>query len=153
MTLITPPPHDEWHESRVRISLPSTPETRLPLTMHVGDHAVKLTASGTVTYQEVVDLIAHRLVDPTRIPGMPVLVDARGVHGAPSAAELRLIAAEMKPLIDTGMGPIGILTDSTFVYGIVRMFSVFAQAMSADVSALRCQEDVELWLVSRRQAA
>lgn len=121
----------------------------MPLTLDVAGHAAKITAHGTVTYQDVVDLIAQRLADPARVPGLPVLVDGRGVTGAPSAPELRLIAVEMKPLIDSGLGPIAIVTDSSFIYGVVRMFSVFAQTMSANVSAHRRAEDAERWLMEQ----
>lgn len=78
-----------------------------------------------------------------------MLVDARDVTGAPSTAELRRIAAEMKPLIDSGMGPIAIFTDSACIYGVARMFSVFAQTMSANVSAHRSPEDAEQWLAEQ----
>lgn len=125
----------------------------MPITVDFTANAVTVTATGALTYQEVADLIAHQIKAPARTPGLPILVDARDVNGAPSTAELRLIAAEMRPLIETGMGPVGILTGSTFVYGIARMFSVFAQALCADVSAFRCPADAENWLETRRTAA
>lgn len=124
----------------------------MPLTLEVADHAARVTASGTVTYQEVVYLIAQRLADPARIPGLPVLFDGRGVTGAPSAAELRLIATQMKPLIDSGLGPVAIVAGSAFTYGVVRMFAVFAQAMSANVAAYRREADAQRWLTEQRPA-
>lgn len=124
----------------------------MPISIAATDHAVNVTALGIVTYQEVTDFIAQRSAAADS-SGLPVLVDARHVRGAPPASELRLIAGEMKPLIDSGMGPIAILTDSACIYGVVRMFSVFAQAMGAEVTALRTPEEVARWLEAKRQAA
>lgn len=128
----------------------------MPIKIAATDDALSVIAFGVITYREVSEFIAQRSAAAPNgvVPVLvPVLVDAREVRGAPSSSELRLIAGELKPLIDSGMGPIAILTGSACMYGVVRMFSVFAQAMGAEITALRAPEEVARWLEAKRQAA
>lgn len=125
----------------------------MPVSIDATEDVVNVTASGTITYQEVAEIIAHRSTNGARRPNLPVLVDARAVDGAPSAKDLRRIVMDLRPLVGSGMGPIGIITDSVYVYGVVRMFSVFAQELSTTVLAFRCAEEAKEWLLGLRSAA
>lgn len=103
-------------------------------------------ASGDVTYAEVQrsidDILAHRDFDERR----KLLVDARAVEAAPSTGELRAIVRDMKPLFDKRVSVMAIVTDTTFVYGVARMFAVFAESFGLRVRAFRTMEDAEVWL-------
>lgn len=103
-------------------------------------------ATGNVTYAEceraLDDILAHRVEDGPRT----ILIDARGVTGAPSSSELHSLARDMKIFIRRGYGPIAIVTDGAFVYGVARMFAVFAEAFGMSVSAFRSVDDAGAWL-------
>lgn len=106
-------------------------------------------ASGRVTYEEVEQIRASILADPHLSRGARMLVDGRAVSAAPTASELRTIATEMLPMLQRGLGPVAIVTSSPMVYGVARMFSVFAELVSANVAPFPCMDDAEKWLASQ----
>jgi hypothetical protein len=110
-------------------------------------------ASGAVTFEQVeaflVDLVKH----PGAKPGMEFLVDASLVEAVPSTPELRRIARMLKPLVERGMTGIAIVTENPFVYGVARMFSVFAEAVGANVGTFREAAEARRWLAELRARA
>lgn len=94
-------------------------------------------ASGEVTYEEVMELFEKILAHPRLGEGSDMLVDAEKVTGVPTTKELRVIARALRPLHVAGVSAMAIVTSSTFVYGIARMFSVLAESSGMRVSAFR----------------
>jgi len=105
----------------------------------------RIRTTGAVTMENVRDFIDAMELDP-RIPKCCMLVDARGVSELPTAPELRDIAHWMGRLVDRGMGPIAIVTEATFVYGVVRMFATYAEAVSLQVQPFKCMNEAQTWL-------
>lgn len=107
-------------------------------------------ATGEVTYLDcqraVDDILAHPAASTSE--GRKILVDARGVVAAPATMELQALARDMKVLIARGYGPLAIVTDRTFVYGVARMFAVFAEAFGMHVSAFHSVDEAADWLAS-----
>lgn len=131
---------------------PSTPKTEtMPLELSKRDDALLVTASRTVTYAEVCAVMSQMAGREGRA-GLSVVVDARQVTDVPSTPELRRIVTEMQPLFAEGSGSIAIVASTPFVYGVARMFAVFAQAVSVTVVTFRCMEAMESWLAARRVA-
>jgi hypothetical protein len=108
---------------------------------------IRVHVSGKVTYAEVQVILAEVMSHGLR-PGTQILVDALGVTGTPDASELRSIVRDLVPMIDAGLVAIAIVTDG-FVYGVARMFSVFAQAVDLDVAVFRSMGEATEWLDSR----
>ena len=105
-------------------------------------------ASGVVTHAECERAIDDVLAHPAGRGGASrkLLVDARGVASAPNRDELQALARDMKTFIDRGYGPMAIVTDQTFVYGVARMFAIFAEAFGLSVRAFRSVDDASDWL-------
>ena len=116
----------------------------MPLALDSTGPVVRITASGPVSCAEILELF-QAMLKTRREGGAPVFVDTRNVSQAPSTAELRLIAREVKHLTDAGFGPIAVLTGSTWMYGVARMFSVFVQSLS-DVVPLRSVQEADAWV-------
>jgi hypothetical protein len=110
-------------------------------------------AEGDVTFAEVAVLLDELIDDPRIQPGTGILVDSRKVEGAPSTPELRLIARDLAPLRDRGVNRIAVCANSMFVYGITRMFGVFAELIGIHVAAFREMEAAKRWLSSSEAAA
>ena len=108
----------------------------------------KVRASGEVTFAEVEVLLGEILTHPNLGHGVRMLVDGREVEKAPSTPELRKIAADFGPLVERGLGPVAIVTDSQVIYGVARMFSVFAEMVNANVAPFRCIDEARRWLSS-----
>ena len=109
-----------------------------------------ITVDGKITAKEVDAVVSRLLAHPQLKPGTDVLVDARKAANALSTMELRNIARDMRPLLELGMGSVGVVTDNPFIYGVTRMFAVFASAMGANVGAFQGFEDAQRWLAERR---
>lgn len=107
-------------------------------------------ATGDVTYLEcqraVDDILAHPAASTSET--RKILVDARGVVGAPNTGELQALARDMKVFIARGYGPLAIVTDRTFVYGVARMFAVFAEAFGLNTSAFHTVQEASDWLTA-----
>jgi hypothetical protein len=109
-------------------------------------------ASGEVTYEECQRSVDDMLAHPGMADGRKLLVDGHSVTGAPNASELRAIVRDMKPLFDRHICHMAIVTDKPFVYGVARMFAVFAEAFGLKVRAFRSMDDAEDWLRARPSA-
>ena len=111
----------------------------------------RVRASGPVSYAEVDAVIKQFQTDP-RLTGAVLLVDASDVEAVLTTAELRNIARQMMPILDRGLGSIGIVTSNPFAYGVSRMFGVFAESVGARVGAFREFDEAHQWLAEGRTA-
>jgi hypothetical protein len=108
--------------------------------------AFVLDASGTVTYSECHEVLGDLAVHPSFSSGARVLADARSVIKAPSAEELRALVQDLRPLLDRGVRSLGILTGTTAVYGVARMFATFAEALDFDVPVFKTLSEAQQWM-------
>lgn len=118
----------------------------MPLAWSIQDGTIMVHASGKVTLEEVRVVQEQILVHPGWRAGAAMFVDARAQTGAPTAEELRIIAREMTPLVERGLGPVAMVCGSSFIYGVARMFSVFAEVVHANVGAFREMDEAQKWL-------
>lgn len=110
-------------------------------------------ASGNVTFDEAQNVIEQLRVDPRVRADVGVYVDGRDVESAPTTMELRILAGDLKPVFDQGIGAMAIVADKTFVYGIARMFQAFAEALGENVHAFRTPDEARDWLTAQTQHA
>ena|SRR5690242_16366461 len=103
-------------------------------------------ATGAVPFHECQRAIDDVLAYSSDEAGRKILVDARGVMSVPSTQELQVIARDMKLLVARGYGPIAFVTDRAFVYGVGRMFAVFAEAFGMKVQAFLSVDEASHWL-------
>lgn len=103
-------------------------------------------STGAVSYPELQRAIDDLLAHPAFSRADRILIDARGVTGAPSTSELRALARDLKPLVDRGLSTMAIVTEQGFVYGVARMFAVFAEVFGLRVRACLSMEEAERWL-------
>ena len=126
----------------------------MPLAISYPDrHTVLVSAGGSVTFAEIAVMLDDLLDDPRITSGTSVLVDARGVREVPTTAELRIVARDLAPLRENGVDRIAVAADSMFIYGVARMFGVFADAIGLQVGAFHSVDEARKWLASFPQAA
>lgn len=124
----------------------------MPTVVGFADEMFLLRAFEEVTYEDAQGAIDAILAHPGYARSRKVLIDGRGVTGAPSTGELRRIARDLKPLIDRGFGPMAIVSDTGFVHGVARMFAVFAEVFGLRVRAFQSMADAEVWLRKQEPA-
>ena len=112
------------------------------------EREVTMLARGDVTFADVAVILDELLDDPRIEPGTQILVDCRGVTNTPSTPELRMIARDLAPLHERGVERIAVCAESNFVYGVARMFAVFAEVFGLHVAAFREMREARDWLGS-----
>lgn len=105
----------------------------------------KIDASGNVTYDECTRILEELVGHPQLRADSRVFVDGRTVTKVPNTQELRALAQALAPLAERGVHQMGILTASAFVYGVARMFSVFAELADVKVSVFKEMDEAERW--------
>ena len=118
--------------------MPFAIEFREPCYFHVR-------MSGVPTVEQVESFIDTMERDP-RLRKSCMLVDVRELSDVLPTPELRTIAMSMGRLAERGLGPIAVVTEATFVYGVIRMFATFAEAVSLRVHPFKCMDDAQKWL-------
>lgn len=122
----------------------------MPIAVALGENdLIIIHATGAITYADGQRAIDDILAFGRQGEERNVLIDGRGVTTAPSTGELRALARDLKPLIDRGLGAMGIVTDTAFVYGVARMFAVFAEVFGLKVRAFRNMDDATMWLATQ----
>lgn len=103
-------------------------------------------ASGKVTHAEASSVLGEIGEDQRLAPGARMLIDGRDVTGTPIRPELRQLARQMSELKDLGMATTAIVTKQGFVYGVARMFAMFAEIFGYRVGVCLTMEDAFNWL-------
>ena len=102
-------------------------------------------ADGVVTFH---DINAHLDVEQrNRDLDRPELVDARGATTDLTTEQVRRLvhrAADMLRLVD--LGPTAIVTTNDVLYGMARMYSVFAEGVGAAADVFHDAESAKRWL-------
>ena len=110
----------------------------------------KIRASGEVTFGEIERAIETMVAHPGLTHGTDVLVDASEVEGVPTTPELRSAARALVPMLDKGLVAVCFVSHNPFIYGVARMFGVFAEAVGVQVGAFREFDDAHRWLADQR---
>jgi hypothetical protein len=119
----------------------------MPVTYSVEPPALFLVlASGHVTLGEASALLTEIGEDNRLAPGSRMLIDGRSVTGAPLRLELRQIARQMAELKDVGLVATAIVANQGFIYGVARMFAMFADLVGFRVGVCLTMEDAFAWL-------
>ena len=108
--------------------------------------AFVLAADGAVTYSECHDVLGQLAAHPRFSGEARVLADARSVTKAPSGDELRALVQDLRPLMDRGVRTLGILTETTAIYGVARMFATFAETVDFEVPVFKTPSDAQRWM-------
>lgn len=125
----------------------------MPVTVGFAEpDTIVMHATGVVSYPDGQHAIARLRAHPAFPRARVILVDASRVSGAPSAAELKLVAREYKPIIESGLSTMAIVSDQLFVYGVARMFATFSEVFGLNAQVFRSMPDAEQWLHARRDA-
>jgi hypothetical protein len=106
------------------------------------------TATGDITFADSHRILEELDLHPRLGPGVLFLADARQVTAAPSTVELRKIASELKPILTRTAAPLAIVTESLWMYGLARMFSILAELANTKVHAFRDMREARNWLAS-----
>ena len=121
----------------------------MPVTYRIdrSRHLIHTTCTGLVTLQEVLEHFAVLVADPNRTHGLDVLLDLTRIDTVPTSEELRVVASEIahiRPEIE--FGRCGVAASREAMFGMSRMFEVYAEGYFTEVQAFRTVEEAARWL-------
>jgi len=105
------------------------------------------TIDGETNYEAVKSYLDTLLVDPKFRPGMPGLIDCRGVKSLFSIHDLRQTAADTKRRPELQVpARAAVLASSNLIFGLLRMFEVFNEGNPSEIRVFRKPEEAMAWL-------
>lgn len=118
--------------------------------VHAEGGTLLVRASGDITYPDVERVLGEMDRALVAQEAVSLLADCRGVRSTISAAELRKASKQLQPFIERGVRRFALVTDSTFMYGIGRMFGALVELTGASLNMFQDMESAQRWLDEER---
>jgi hypothetical protein len=118
------------------------------ISFSIENNVLHLNLDGELTKDDVLGFRARVQADPSYWPGMPELVDCRGLSTLFSADDLRALAARMERPASPRPWRCAVLVSSDVVYGLARMYDAFVDAAPIEVRPFRDPAEATAWLTS-----
>jgi len=115
-------------------------DTRSDLAIH--------TANGPLSIADIVAAYESIASDPSFRPDMGVLWDMSNTNasGAGPADVKAVVRAIGNKLGDNTYHKVAIAASSDFLYGLARMYEIYASRLPIDVKVFRSREEARVWL-------
>ena len=107
---------------------------------------VRTRCAGAVTMAEVLGHFDELERDPARPERLDVLLDLTGSTTLPGSDQLRTVAARISAVRTPRFGRMAIVADRDSMFGMARMFGVFAEAYFTASKVFRDLPEAERWL-------
>ena len=126
----------------------------MPITYQIDppNRLLHTTCRGHVVLAEALehfDQLERDVSEPVRLD---VLLDLREVTSVPEAAQLRTVADRIGHVRALAFGACAIVTDSDAMFGMSRMFEVFAEKHFSAMHVFRDHDAAQAWLSEVRAA-
>jgi hypothetical protein len=112
---------------------------------------IRTTCSGAVTLAEVVDHFGKLEEDPACTGHLDVMLDVREADAVPESNQLRIVnsnVAAIRAKVEFGMCAIVVNRDAMF--GMMRIFGVFAESNFRAIRVFRRTAEAEAWLTAQQ---
>lgn len=111
---------------------------------------IRTTCSSPITLADVVHHFKELNDDPTCRGHFDVLLDVREVDSLPESGQLRVVNAEIATTrSNVEFGACAIVANRDALFGMMRMFAVFAETKFRSISVFRNADKAEAWLASQ----
>ncbi|HWZ78121.1 MAG TPA: hypothetical protein VNX87_16370 [Candidatus Sulfotelmatobacter sp.] len=113
---------------------------------------IRTTCSGAVTLEDVVDHFAKLEDDPACAGHLDVMLDVREADSPPESNQLKIVnwhVAAIRAKVEFGMCAIVVNRDAMF--GMMHMFSVFAERNFGAIRVFRGTAEAEAWLARKQE--
>jgi hypothetical protein len=121
----------------------------MPVTYQL-DPAKKLIRTrciGDVNQEEVASHFQQLERDPNRPDRLNVLLDLSEATSLPETQDLRKVSFQIKGLLESvRFGACAIVAGNDALFGMMRMFAVFASEYFSDIQVFRAATEAEAWL-------
>lgn len=119
----------------------------MPITYRFEGRYIYTTIAGETGYADVKAYLDTVVKDPLFRPGMPSIVDCRGVKSLFSISDLRKTAADTRSHPEMSVpGRVAVIASSNLVYGLLRMYEVFSEGQPVRIRVFRQPEEATAWV-------
>jgi hypothetical protein len=128
----------------------------MPVTYQIdkASNIIRTKCIGLVTIEEVIDHFRVLAQDPDCPDYLDVLLDLSEATTIPTKENLREVSRVISSVEGTvQFGICAIVACTDVLYGMLRMFEVFAEKGFRETRVFRTTEGAEAWLASRRATA
>jgi hypothetical protein len=116
-----------------------------------GGRLIRTRCVGEVTFSEILDHFRLLERDPGRPDHLDVLLDLGALESLPLPGQLRRVSHEIEQIQPTvRFGACAIVATKDIVFGLARMFVVFAEGRFRVMQVFRDAENAEAWLEAQR---
>jgi hypothetical protein len=125
----------------------------MPVTYRLdsGKGVIETRCAGAVTLDEVLRHFRDLEGDPALPARLDVLLDLEQLTSVPESGQLRRVTLEMERLKEQlRFGACAIVASRDVLFGMSRMFEVFASDLFALTHVFRKREEAERWLAGAR---
>ena len=122
----------------------------MPVTWSFDDRSVFVIAgTGAVALDEFEVVVTEILSDERLAPGSRVLLDGVAIERVRGGTDEIRQAATLRPrLASRGVSRVAIVAEKASIWGVARMFAVFASILGVNIRAFRDPTEAAEWLVS-----
>jgi hypothetical protein len=132
----------------------TTPDAgrRMPIQYRIDPERgrIRTTCSGNVTLDDVLAHFDALERDPQCPPRLDVLLDLTTQETPPRPDQLRSVAEHIRAVTGPAFGLCAIVTSSESMFGLLRMFEVYAEAHFEQLRVFRDSAAAEAWLDAAR---
>ena len=124
----------------------------MPISHHVRpDGIVVIERTGTITSEQEDVSLQERMNDVRVVPGMLVLVDARGLRGGASTQVIHHLAAIARATTEfLNCGALALVVASDLQHGMARMYMALTDLSHPNTRLFREFDEALSWLKQRR---
>ena len=112
---------------------------------------IRTTCSGAVTLADVVDHFGKLENDPACAGHLDVMLDVREADSLPESNQLKIVnsyVAAIRAKVEFGM--CAIVVNRNAMFGMMRMFGVFAERNFRAIQVFRGTAEAEAWLINQQ---
>jgi hypothetical protein len=112
---------------------------------------VRVTVRGKINFKSFLDLGASISLDERFRCNHSIWVDLREMDFVPNTEEVHDFALSLSGLKGEYQGPIAILSQPGFIFGIVRMTCLLAETNEFSMGAFHEEAEAEQWIVNQAE--
>jgi len=114
---------------------------------------IRTTCSGPVTLQEVIEHFQALKQDPARSESLDVLLNVSEAELIPESSQLKDVKAELAAIREQiQFGICAVVAGRDAMFGMMRVFEVFAGQYFRAIRVFRDSAEAERWLTAQRAA-
>jgi hypothetical protein len=123
----------------------------MPVTYEIDSQRrlIRTRCVGATTLEEVLEHFDTLQRDPRRPDHLDVILDLSAQVSLPEADQLRAVAARIMEVREISFGKLAVIVDRDSMFGMARMFEVFAETHFTASRVFRDGNEAERWVLSR----